>query len=265
MNKEETERYARQMILPQIGIDGQEKLKRAKILIIGVGGLGSPVALYLAAAGIGTIGIVDGDVLDQSNLQRQILYDTSCLGKKKVYLAKERLQAINPYIEILAFNNYITPENISDIIESYDFVIDGTDKIEMKFLINDACVIKKIPFCHAGVSRFAGQVMTWVPGKGACYRCIFEDLPKENKPDPVQNGIIGAIPGIIGSIQALEAIKYITGAGELLTGRMYILDGLTMQGRIVRFPKPSKQCKVCGGHPNICNIKANRELYQIED
>ncbi len=264
LNKEENQRYSRQMILPQIGQTGQVTLKKSRVLVVGAGGLGSPAALYLAAAGIGTIGLIDGDDVDLSNLQRQILHDTAFVGERKVISAKKRLQSVNPNTEIITYADYITPDNITDILGSYDFVIDGADNFETKFLINDACVIRKIPFCHAGILRFEGQVMTYVPGEGACYRCIFEDIPKDYVPNCAEAGIIGAMAGVIGSIQALEAIKYITGAGELLTGRMYILDGLSMQGRTVSFPKRSRRCKVCGEHPQITDVRENREAYQTK-
>ncbi len=259
LSKEELQRYSRQIILPQIGKLGQENLKKAKVLIVGAGGLGSPCTLYLAAAGIGTIGIIDGDNVDISNLHRQILHDTDFEGQKKVLSAKQRINAVNPFVSVITYDEYILPENIGSIIKDYDFIIDGADNVETKFLINDACVIEKKPFSYAGVVGFEGQVTTYVPKKGFCLRCVFEDIPKD-----VQScssfGIIGAMAGIIGSIQDLEAIKYIISAGELLTERMYILDGLTMQGRTVEL-KSQKICKVCGENPTIKNMKENKEMY----
>lgn len=261
LNKEEMERYSRQILLPDIGKTGQEKLKRAKVLVIGAGGLGSPVLFYLASAGVGTIGIADGDSVTLTNLQRQIVHSVKSIGENKAVSAKRQLQSINPDVEIITYEYNLTPDNIEDIICRYDFIIDGIDNFEGKFLINDACVIHKKPFCHAGILRFEGQIMTWLPGGGACYRCIFEEVPKEDIPNCAQAGVIGAIAGIIGSIQALEALKYIAGAGELLTGRMYILDGLTMNARIVKFEKKSETCKVCGKKHEIADIKQNRYRY----
>lgn len=261
-DEKELKRYSRQMILPQIGQYGQEKLKKAKILVVGAGGLGCPALMYLAAAGAGTIGIADKDRVDITNLQRQIMHDMASVGEKKIISAKTKIEQMNPDTKVRLYDEFLTPENIEDIIEEYDFVIDGVDNFESKFLINDACVIHKKPFCHAGILRFEGQVMTWLPGKGACYRCIFEDVPDEYIPNCSQAGIVGAVAGIIGSIQALEAIKYIIGAGELLTGRMFILDGLTMNTRIVNFNRSSEKCRVCGVKPEITDIKANKDRYK---
>ena len=261
VDKEEMERYSRQILLPEIGTEGQEKLRRAKVLVIGAGGLGSPVLFYLASAGVGTIGIADGDSVNLTNLQRQIIHSVKSIGENKAVSAKRRLQSINPNLEIITYEYNLTPDNIEDIICGYDFIIDGVDNFEGKFLINDACVIHKKPFCHAGILRFEGQVMTWLPGEGACYRCIFEEVPQEYIPNCAQAGVIGAIAGIIGSIQALEALKYITGAGALLTGRMYILDGLTMNARMVKFGKPSEACRVCGEKREITEIRKDRYRY----
>jgi len=261
LDKEEVERYSRQILLPDIGREGQEKLKRAKVLVIGAGGLGSPILFYLASAGVGTIGIADGDCVNLTNLQRQIVHSVKDIGENKAVSAKRRLQSINPDVQIITYENYLTPDNIEHVICQYDFIIDGVDNFEGKFLINDACVIHKKPFCHAGILKFEGQVMTWLPGKGACYRCIFEEVPEEYIPNCAQAGVIGAVAGIIGSVQALEALKYIVGAGELLTGRMYVLDGLTMNSRIVKFGKKSETCKVCGGKHEIADIKQNKYRY----
>ncbi len=260
-NEDETERYSKQVILPQIGIGGQEKLKNSKVLVIGAGGLGSPVILYLAAAGVGNIGIADGDRVILSNLQRQIIHNCYSVGKEKVLSAQRQIRILNPNINVKIYDEYITADNIENIIENYDFIIDGTDNFESKFLINDACVIHKKPFCHGGVLGFEGQVMTWLPNGGPCYRCIFEDVPKGKTMNCSESGVIGAVVGIIGCIQALEAIKYIVGAGELLVGKLYILDGLTMNTRILKFNNKAKHCKVCGVKPQITNIKSNKELY----
>ena len=178
LDKDGAERYSRQIILPEVGIEGQKKLKKARVLIVGAGGLGSPVALYLGAAGIGTIGIADGDVVSMSNLHRQIIHDTASVGISKVDSAKRRLETINPNVQVITYPMPVTADNISEMIQDYDFIIDGADNFQTKFLINDACVIAGKTFCHAGILRFDGQIMTWVPGQGPCYRCIFEDIPE---------------------------------------------------------------------------------------
>lgn len=261
LSREEVDRYSRQMILPQVGEKGQKKLKQAKVFVAGAGGLGSPALMYLAAAGVGTIGIADGDKVEITNLQRQCIHDTASVGETKIQSAKSKLERLNPNVDIRIYNEFLTPENIESIIDDYDFVIDGVDNFESKFLINDACVIHKKPFCHAGILQFQGQVMTWLPGKGACYRCVFEDVPKAYVPNCSEAGIIGAVAGIIGSIQALEAIKYILGTGELLTGRMFIFDGLSMNTRIVKFEKQSEHCKVCNAKQKKDFIKRNKNHY----
>lgn len=262
LTTQEQSRFNRQIIMPEIGLEGQEKLKNSKVLIIGAGGLGSPVALYLAAAGIGTIGIVDNDRVDISNLQRQIIHGESMEGIKKAESAKQSMKRLNGNVNVETYMCRITPENISGIIEKYDFVIDAVDNFETKFLINDACVIAKKPFCHGGVIRFNGQVMTYVPGQGACYRCVFEEIPKRgSSPKCYTVGVLGTVVGIIGCIQATEAVKYLTGAGELLTGRMLIVDGLTMNIRTAKFGNGVKSCRVCGDKPDITDVYANRKEY----
>ncbi len=262
LSEKENMRYSRQMILPQIGKTGQEKLKKSKVLIIGAGGLGSSAALYLAAAGVGTIGIVDGDNVDISNMNRQVIHNTVNIGQSKVCSAKQCINEINPFVDVCVYEEFITPENISDIIKNYDFIIDGAANFETKFLINDACVIEKKPFCHAGAVGFEGQVMTYAPEKGVCLRCILEDIPSGDMPSCSSYGIIGAAAGIIGSIQALEVIKYITCAGEPLIGKMYLLNGLTMQSRIVEFKNRRKSCKVCGENAVIDDVIKYKEMYR---
>ena len=216
---EQLERYSRHIILKEIGVKGQKKLTASKVLIIGAGGLGAPAALYLAAAGVGTIGIVDADVVDLSNLQRQVIHTTEDIGKKKVDSAAETMRQINPDVTVNTYHQFVTGDNILDLIEGYDFILDGTDNFPAKFLINDACVMAGKPFSHAGIIRFKGQLTTVIPGESPCYRCIFKDPPpKDAVPTCKQAGVIGAMGGVIGSLQAMEAIKYITGAGELLTG-----------------------------------------------
>lgn len=261
-SSEEVKRYDRHLILEGVGASGQEKLKKAKVLIIGVGGLGSPVALYLAAAGVGTIGLVDDDVIDVSNLQRQILYCDTEVGNYKAEQAAEKLKAQNPAIHVEVYRTRITADNIRQIIREYDFVIDGVDNFPAKFLINDACVIEKKPFCHAGVVQFHGQVMTYVPGQGPCYRCIFEEIPTAGTVENASKlGVMGAMVGIIGTIQAMEAMKYILGIGELLTGKLLTVDGLSMNFRKVNFSRGRRDCPVCGEHPSIQVIEGQQEHY----
>lgn len=235
---EQLERYSRHIILKEVGVKGQKKLLNGKVLIIGAGGLGAPAALYLAAAGVGTIGIADADVVDLSNLQRQVIHTTSDIGKPKVESAKETMRDINPDVNVITYHDFIAADNILDIIQDYDFILDGTDNFPAKFLINDACVMAQKPFCHAGIIRFQGQLMTYVPGEGPCYRCVFhEPPPKDAVPTCKQAGVIGAMAGVIGWLQAMEAIKYLTGAGELLTGYLLTYDALKMQFRKVKLPK----------------------------
>ena len=255
LTSQEQERYARQIMMPELGEAGQETLKRSRVLVIGAGGLGSPAAYYLAAAGVGTIGIADADEVDLSNLQRQIIHSTDDLGKAKVQSAKETMEAINPDVKVITYRTFVDSESIMDLIKDYDFIIDGTDNFPAKFLINDACVMAKKPFSHAGIIRFKGQLMTYVPGEGPCYRCIFKDPPpKDAVPTCKQAGVIGAMGGVIGSLQAMEAIKYLLGVGDLLTGYLLTYDALTMEFRKIKLPKHVKNCPVCGEHPTITEL-----------
>ncbi len=265
LSRDELVRYDRQIILPQLGIDGQIRLKHSKVLIVGVGGLGAPAAMYLAGAGVGEIGLIDADVVSLSNLQRQIIHDIRGENRNKAIYAKEKLEALNNCIKVNAYSEFLLPDNAEAIINKYDFVIDASDNFQTKFLINDVCVLLKKAFCHAGILGFQGQVITYVPEKGPCYRCIFEEIPEGKEiPNCSTAGVIGAMAGVIGSIQALEAVKYIAGIGELLTGRMYVLDGLTMTGRIVEIPNKNIHCKVCGSEPAIKNISEHKQLYYLK-
>lgn len=255
LTNEQIERYSRHIILKEVGAKGQKKLLNARVLIIGAGGLGAPAALYLAAAGVGTIGIADADTVDLSNLQRQVIHTTADIGKPKVQSAKESMEAINPDVNVITYHKFLTGDNILDIIKDYDFILDGTDNFPAKFLINDACVMTGKPFSHAGIIRFKGQLMTYVPGQGPCYRCVFRDPPpKDAVPTCRQAGVIGAMGGVIGSLQAMEAVKYIIGQGELLTGSLLTYDALTMQFRKVRLPNDTSDCPVCGTHPTITKL-----------
>lgn len=251
---EQLERYSRHIILKEVGIKGQKKLLNAKVLIIGAGGLGAPAALYLAAAGVGTIGIADADEVDLSNLQRQIIHTTADLGKAKVKSAAETMTAINPDVKVNTYRTFVTSQNIMNLIAGYDFILDGTDNFPAKFLINDACVMAKKPFSHAGIIRFRGQLMTYVPGQGPCYRCVFKNPPpKDAVPTCKQAGVIGAMGGVIGSLQAMEAIKYIIGQGKLLTGRLLTYDALKMEFHTIKLPR-DEHCAVCSAHPTITKL-----------
>lgn len=255
LTNEQLERYSRHIVLKEVGEKGQKKLLNGNVLIIGAGGLGSPAAMYLAAAGVGTIGIADADEVDLSNLQRQIIHATDDIGKDKVLSAKETMNKINPDVTVNTYHTFITSENIMDLIKNYDFIIDATDNFSAKFLINDACVMAKKPFSHAGIIGFKGQLMTYVPGEGPCYRCVFKNPPpKDAVPTCKRTGIIGAMGGVIGSLQAMEAIKYILGAGELLTGYLLTYDALKMEFRKVKLPKDNSDCAVCGEYPTITEL-----------
>ena len=249
----QVERYSRQIILKDVGGIGQEKILAAKVLIIGAGGLGSPAALYLAAAGVGTIGIADGDNVDLTNLQRQVIHFTKDLDKPKAESAKEKMQLINPDVKVNIYHERIFAENAARIIADYDFIIDGTDNFPAKFLINDACVLAKKAYSHAGILRFDGQSMTYTPGS-ACYRCVFPEIPPKGViPTCSQAGILGPVAGILGTIQAAEALKYIIGKGNLLTNRILIMNAFDMEFRTVKV-KRNVNCPVCGDNPTITEL-----------
>ncbi len=252
LTNEQLERYSRNIMLKQVGIKGQEKLLSSKVLVIGAGGLGAPAITYLAATGVGTIGVADKDKVELSNLNRQIIHNTSNLAKDKTLSAKETINKLNPDVKINVHNGLISAENITELIAIYDFVIDATDNFETKFLINDACVVSKKPFSHAGVVGFQGQLMTYVPDKSCCYRCIFkEPPPKDCVATCSQAGILGAAAGIIGTLQATEAVKYLLGIGELLTGFLLTYDALTTEFRKIKLPGRNETCPVCGKHSAI--------------
>ncbi len=248
------ERYSRHIILAEVGGEGQQKISKAKALVLGAGGLGSPVALYLAAAGVGTIGIVDNDEVDLSNLQRQILHHTPDIGRPKIDSAAEKLTAINPDLKINTYKTFVNSTNIMEIISDYDVVIDGTDNFPTRFLVNDACVMAGKPLVHGAILRFDGQAFTILPHEGPCYRCIFREPPPPGSvPNCSQAGILGAVAGIIGSIQATEALKVMLGKGKLLTGRLLILDALDMTVRETRIRK-DPDCPICGENPTITEL-----------
>ncbi|MBR2257125.1 MAG: HesA/MoeB/ThiF family protein [Blautia sp.] len=252
---EQLERYSRHIILKEIGVKGQKKLMNAKVLIIGAGGLGAPAALYLTAAGVGTIGIADADAVDLSNLQRQVIHTTADIGRRKVDSAADTMRRINPEVEVRTYDTFVSSANIAEMIREYDFVLDGTDNFPAKFLINDACVMEKKPFSHAGIIRFKGQLTTVIPGVSPCYRCIFKNPPpKDAVPTCKQAGVIGAMGGVIGSLQAMEAVKYLTGAGDLLAGYLLTFDALTMEFRRIKLPPRGKGCAVCSDTPSITTL-----------
>ncbi|MDI6757545.1 MAG: molybdopterin-synthase adenylyltransferase MoeB [Endomicrobiia bacterium] len=254
LNDQQIERFSRHIILNDVGVEGQEKIIAGKVLIIGAGGLGAPAALYLAAAGVGTIGIVDGDEVDLSNLQRQVIHFTPDIGRAKVVSAKEKMELINPDVKVITYKERVFASNIADIIKDYDFIIDGTDNFPAKFLINDACVLAGKPFSHGGILRFDGQTMTYVPGR-ACYRCVFQNPPPKNLvPSCAQAGVLGAVAGMLGTIQAAEALKYLIGKGELLTDRLLMFNAFRMEFRTVNFRR-NADCPVCGSNPAIKELK----------
>ena len=235
MNSKEKETYSRQIVIPGIGEEGQEKIKKSKILIIGAGGLGSPAALYLSAAGVGTIGIMDNDNVELSNLQRQIIHSTHELNTPKVTSAAIKMKDRNPSMEIIIYNELLTESNADKIISDYDFIIDATDNFAAKYLINDVCVNLKKSYSHGAVIRFGGEAFTYIPGH-ACYRCIFGEAPSSSSMmTNKEAGVMGSVVGIIGTIQATEAIKYICGIGELLTDKLLVVDALNMNFNKIRF------------------------------
>jgi len=253
------QRYSRHLLLPEVGEAGQRRLKTARVLCIGAGGLGSPAALYLAAAGIGTIGIVDFDVVDLSNLQRQIIHDAANVGRSKLDSARERLEAMNPDVQVETFDAAIKASNAAAILDGWDVVVDGTDNFGARYLVNDACVLLRKPNAWGSIFRFEGQASLFATADGPCYRCLHPEPPPPGLvPSCAEAGVLGVLPGIIGTIQATEAIKLILGAGDPLIGRLLIYDALKMRFREIRLPK-DPDCPVCGTHPSI------RELRDYDD
>ncbi|GAV24097.1 adenylyltransferase [Carboxydothermus islandicus] len=264
LSREQLFRYSRNILLPEVGVKGQEKLLNSKVLVIGAGGLGAPVALYLAAAGIGTIGIADYDVVDLTNLQRQIIHFTRDVGTEKVLSAKSKIEALNPEVQVITYNEPITSANILSIIEQYDFIIDGTDNFPAKFLINDACVKAKKPFSHGGILRFWGQTLTYRPdGKTPCYRCAFKEPPPPGSvPSCKEAGVIGAVAGVIGSLQVTECIKYLLGM-DTLAGNLLFVDLKSMEFN--KIPLKKRQSCLCAKDPEqiilldysqpVCDLK----------
>jgi sulfur-carrier protein adenylyltransferase/sulfurtransferase len=267
----EIRRYSRHLTLPEIGIDGQEKLQAARVLVIGTGGLGSPAALYLAAAGVGNLGVLDFDRVEESNLQRQVLYDTAAVGMPKAELARMRLAALNPELQLKAHQTELCAANVQEIFDKYDIIVDGSDRITTRYLVNDACVIYGKSLVSAAIHRFEGHAMTYVPGRGPCYRCLFPDMAEGIAPNCAEAGVLGALPGVMGAIQATEVIKLVVGFGVPLIGRLLTYDALDMRFQELRAQR-RVDCAVCGEQPTIsapqdppgfCSVEELRHVRSI--
>jgi adenylyltransferase/sulfurtransferase len=259
-------RFARHIALSEIGVAGQQRLAAASVLIVGAGGLGSPAALYLAAAGVGTIGLVDHDRIDISNLQRQVLYTTAEIGAGKAVTARARLAALDPSLSVVAHEVKLGAGNIAALFRPYDVILDGTDRLAVRYLINDACVLLGKPLVSAAIHRFEGQAMTYVPGKGPCYRCLYPEGSDALVPNCADAGVLGVLPGVMGSLQATEAIKLLLGIGEPLLGRLLVYDALSLAFDEFRFQR-RRDCAVCGDAPSITRIHSEEEslLSKIEE
>lgn len=266
LTEQQIERYSRHIILEEVGGTGQEKLLASKVLIVGAGGLGSPAGLYLAAAGVGTIGIIDADDVDLTNLQRQIIHHTADVGTAKVESAAAKMRAINPDVTVETYHQWALADNIRPIVRQYDFVIDGTDNFPAKFLVNDACFFEKTAFSHAGILRFDGQLMTVLPGRTACYRCVFHSPPPAGAvPSCSQAGVLGVLAGVIGALQATEAIKYLLSLDSLLTDSLLTYNALTMRFRRVALNR-NPNCPLCGEKPEITTLRdEERAVCDLRD
>jgi adenylyltransferase/sulfurtransferase len=254
LSNEEIKRYSRHLIMPEVGVDGQRRLKAGSVLCIGAGGLGSPAAMYLAAAGVGRIGVVDFDVVDYSNLQRQIIHGTSSVGRSKLASARDRLHDINPHIQIDTYEAALSSENALELFEPYDVILDGTDNFPTRYLTNDACVLLGKPNAYGSIFRFEGQASVFATKEGPCYRCLYPEPPPPGLvPSCAEGGVLGVLPGIIGVIQATEAIKLISSIGEPLIGRFLIYDALRMKFRELKLRK-DPDCPVCGTHPTVTRL-----------
>jgi len=263
LSPEERTRYARHLALPEIAAAGQERLKAARVLVIGAGGLGSPSALYLAAAGVGTLGLVDCDRVDLSNLQRQVLFDNAALQRPKAVAARERLLSLNPGIRVVAHELTLRAANVREVIDAYDIVLDGTDRLPTRYLVNDACVLLGKALVTAAIHRFEGQAMTYVPGRGPCYRCLFPETSAAVVPSCAEAGVLGVLPGVMGAIQATEAIKLIVGRGEPLVGRLLTYDALELRFQEFRFARRA-DCAVCGERPTITELRDSPETCMTD-
>lgn len=254
-------RYSRHIILPEVGGRGQEKILRAKVVIIGAGGLGCPVGYYLTAAGVGTLGLIDNDTVELSNLQRQIAHSVNTIGMPKVESAARTFTALNPDVTVVRIQQRISKDNILDLIRDFDIVVDGSDNFPTRYLVNDACVMAGKPLVSGAILRFEGQVTTIVPGEGPCYRCLFEDPPPPGLvPSCQEAGVLGVLPGVIGGLQATEVLKLILGRGEVLKGQLLIYDALKTSFRKVKIPK-NPSCAVCGERPTITELKDYDQGY----
>src|ERR1700678_2059963 len=254
LTNDELGRYSRHLILPEVGMEGQQRLKAAKVLCVGTGGLGSPLALYLAAAGIGTLGLVDFDTVDSSNLQRQIIHSTKDIGRKKIDSAQEKLNALNPTLNAVKHDTMLTSANALEIFAQYDIIADGTDNFQTRYLVNDACVLLNKPNAYGSIFRFEGQASVFATEEGPCYRCLYPEPPPPGLvPSCAEGGVLGILPGIVGVIQATEVIKLILGKGEPLIGRLLLVDALTMRFRELKLRK-NPECPVCGTHPTVTKL-----------
>ena len=263
-SKEQIERYSRHIILKEVGGMGQTKLLESKVLLIGAGGLGSPIAVYLAAAGVGTLGIIDGDVVDLSNLQRQILHGTSDIGIPKTKSAEATITEMNPDVNVISINERINSENAFQILEQYDLIVDGCDNFPTRYLINDACVMLGKPIVHGSIFQFDGQVTVLYPGKGPCYRCIFPEPPPAGlAPSCQEAGVFGVLPGIIGTIQAVEAIKILLDIGDSLIGTLLLFDALTMTFNRMKL-RQDEDCPMCGENPTITELIDYEEFCEVQ-
>jgi adenylyltransferase/sulfurtransferase len=251
LSKDEIQRYSRHLLLPEVGMAGQEKLKAARVLLVGTGGLGSPAALYLAAAGVGTLGVVDADVVDESNLQRQVLHGQSTLGVKKVESARARLLDINPHIDVVAHDTFLSADNALALVRAYDIVADGTDNFPTRYLVNDACVLLGKPNVYASIFRFEGQLSVFWAERGPCYRCLYAEPPPPGLvPSCAEGGVLGILPGVLGVLQATEVIKLILGIGDPMIGRLLLFDALGTRFRELKLRK-DPNCPLCGTHPSV--------------
>ncbi len=264
LTNEDIARYSRHLILPEVGMEGQQKLKAAKVLCVGTGGLGAPLALYLAAAGIGTLGLVDFDVVDESNLQRQVIHSTPDVGRPKIDSAAEKLQALNPRLNIVKHETMLTSKNALEIISQYDIVADGTDNFPTRYLVNDACVLTGKPNSYASIFRFEGQASVFATEEGPCYRCLYPEPPPPGLvPSCAEGGVLGILPGLLGVIQATEVIKLILGKGEPLVGRLLLVDSLNMKFRELKLRK-NPECPVCGTNPTVTELIDYQQFCGIQ-
>jgi adenylyltransferase/sulfurtransferase len=273
LSNDEIGRYSRHLLLPEVGVEGQKRLKAARVLLVGTGGLGAPLALYLAAAGVGTLGIVDFDVVEASNLQRQIIHSTRDIGRPKTASARDRIRALNPGVRVVEYNTALTSQNALDILKDYDLVADGTDNYPTRYLVNDACVLLGIPNVYGSIFQFEGQASVFYAKQGPCYRCLYPEPPPPGLvPSCAEGGVMGVLPGIVGNIQAAEVIKLLVGGADTLVGRLLLFDAWRMKFRELKLEK-DPACPLCGAHPTIhelvdyeqfCGLKPTREESPVE-